>query len=783
MRAFRILCCLAIVFVFAVNFLCAGESPQVLFDAAKIESDQVLILENRQECSIEERQGIPLLVVKSPMDPYRDQTMVFRFAQAEKNFPENFVLEIEFYDEGAGIIAPQLSARGSSRHRGMDGGRQCSYTRLNTLRTRSAFFEYANRRGNRQSENSLYLSIASLQFLKSIKMHRSFSEDEWTAARNSIPVDVKPMVVLDRPMDIVCGAGVATRGGAKEVLESIESAREMVALAKALGFNAIESYVRWNIVEPEKEGQFDWSAYDAVTDLLKEYDMKWFPLLIVGSAYALPDWFAESKENIGFVCLEHGISDPIQSIWSPYHQRHVTRFLKAFGEHYEPMNILQGVRLGPSGNFGESQYPAGGNWGYHGEDMHIHIGYWCGDEYAIKNFRDSMKKKYETIDRLNKAWNENLPSFEEIEMKLPVFYTSQRHRIDMTQWYTQAMTDWCEWWAIEAKRSMPNTMIYQSSGGWGFLEAGTDFAEQAKSMAKVQGGIRLTNETDSFHQNIFVTRLAAAAARHYGVRLGYEPASSHTARGTTGRVFNTASTNGDHFFTYGGNILGQQSSIENWLKNLPVLDTRQPPIIDVAIYYPETMNQLDDGGFRFLYGWGFYPRAREVRERVEVDYLNETLIRDGFLDRYKVLVCSWGEFIEADVQNRIDQWVRAGGTLIYPSFPRGPQLTVEGDSSVFQKWSHGDCGKGAFHRFRGDMEPPDLYGEYVEEILLGMDNLHPFTKQALQIKHPPRVYFSIQEDGHVLAMNYDDEPARVELDGVFSEEIAPYQIARLPLRK
>lgn len=110
-------------------------------------------------------------------------------------------------------------------------------------------------------------------------------------------------------------------------------------------------------------------------------------------------------------------------------------------------------------------------------------------------------------------------------------------------------------------------------------------------------------------------------------------------------------------------------------------------------------------------------------------------------------------------------------------------MTVEGDSSVFHKWSRGDCGKGAFYRFQGDMEPPDLYGEYVEKILLGMDNLHPFTKQALQIKHPRRVYFSIQEDGHVLAINYDDQPARVELDGVFSEEIAPYRIARLPLRK
>jgi len=56
-----------------------------------------------------------------------------------------------------------------------------------------------------------------------------------------------------------------------------------------LGFNGIEMYVRWRLIEPDKEGAFDFDYYDTLVAKLAEYGLKWFPLLIVGSAYALPD--------------------------------------------------------------------------------------------------------------------------------------------------------------------------------------------------------------------------------------------------------------------------------------------------------------------------------------------------------------------------------------------------------------------------------------------------------------------------------------------------------------
>lgn len=768
--------CVPVLFSPVVN---GDESPLLLFDAQVTEASQPLRLLNRGECRSESLGGNTVLTLPVNTDPYTEKSWDFQATASFIPDKQAFVLEIEFFDKGAGIIDARILDDDRFHGRWQGSSRQVSYTRLNTQALRSAYFQFSAPNAALWVQSpSPFLTITGLQYLKSLKVHLGFEDKEWRRAEDSVPVDVQPMVRLERPMEIVCSAGVSVFSDPNALQSSLVSLRELAPLAKVLGFNAVESYVKWNTVEPEM-GRFDFSFYDAVVEKLHQYGLKWFPLLIVGSAYSLPDWFARSEENVGFVCLEHGLSNPIQSIWSPYHKKHVSRFLKAFGDHYEPMNVLQGVRLGPSGNYGESQYPAGGNWGYKGEPMHIHIGYWAGDSYAQKDFQAYLLNRYSRIEDLNAKWNKTYKSFEEIPTVLPNLCYSRWQRIDMSRWYTKSMSDWCEWWALEARKALPNTPIDQSAGGWGFLEAGTDYVDQAKSMVKIHGGIRLTNETDSYQQNYFATRLAATAARLYGINLGYEPASSHTARGTVGRLFNTLTTNGNHFFTYHPNIFNQQLAIQKWLHYYPLLDTRQNPIVDVALYYPETMNQLDDGTFRHLYAWGFNPRAAAIRSHVEVDYLNETLMRDGFLNRYKVLVFVWGNIIDGDVEKTIDDWMRKGGVVIYPSHPKGDLETIDGDRTIFNQWKAGDTGKGQFFRFPGDMEPPSLYGDFVNSTLLTLSNLHPLTQEVLRFLHPDSVFFSVQEDGHILVLNYKDN--QVMISGEHRTYIIdPYSIRRIP---
>ncbi len=726
------------------------------------------------------KNGAVFRCITPERNPYSKVFWSFRFSHPLPEDWTTFVVGVEFLDEGAGVIESGILANDSFNGAWTAPQRQVSYTRLNTHTIRKALFEFTARAPLNSETVHPHLRFTGLQYLHSISLHRSLSDMEWDQAVASIPVSVTPMVSLERPMEIVTTAGIPVHGAPDSLKGSLENIRELAPLARVLGFTSIEAYIPWDQIEPQ-EGQFDFSYFDTIAREVGKYGLKLFPLLIVGSAYALPEWFQQSSENVGFVCLEHDRSNPIQSIWSPYHKRHVTRVLQALGKHYEPLRVFEGVRLGPSGNYGESQYPAGGNWGYKSEKMHIHIGFWAGDPYAIQDFRNYLSRKYGSLTSLNAAWQEEIISFDSIKPLLPLQYQSLRARIDMTSWYTQSMTDWCEWWALEARKAMPNTKIYQSSGGWGFREAGTDFVAQARSMKKAGGGIRMTNETDSLQQNIYVNRLAATAARLYEIPLGYEPASSHTARGVTGRIFTTVTTNGEHFFTYYPNLFTQPGAIDNWLENFSMFDNRQKPLIDVAVYYPETMNQLDDGAFRQLYAWGFYPRVMEVRRHIEVDHLDETLIREGFLDCYKVLIFAWGNFIEADVLQIMDRWLRRGGTIVYPSFPRGSLATVEGDSTVFDLWEQGDTGSGVFRRFNGDMEPPSLYGDYVEEVLRDTPQLHTWTRLALEMRHPDKVYLSVQEDGHLMAINYSDETAHIRLEGVYEGDIGSYSMTRFSL--
>jgi hypothetical protein len=725
-------------------------------------------LRNTPDCTLRDTAHGPVLVREVPRDPYTQP-------QIEVTLPAPtgaaWVLEIEHVDVGAGVIAASARAGDSAAWQG--AADQANFTRLNTGAARRAWFAFQAAADR--------VRIGGAPWIRALRILPPQEAAAWQARRDAVPADVAPMVSLARPISLTTTAGIDVAGGMDTLDASLAAMREYVPLAKVLGFTSIESYVTWKRLEPAAEGVFDFSFYDAITAELTRHGMKWLPLLIVGSAYALPDWFLGGPEDHGMVCLEHGASNPVQSIAAPSQRRHVTRVLRAFGAHYEPTGILEAVRLGPSGNYGESQYPAGGNWGVKGQPMHIHIGWWAGDPHAVSDYHRFLRERYGDVAALNTAWQAAVTRFEDVPMPLPSHMNVLRQRLDFTEWYTDLMSDWCAWWAHEARAALPNTPMYQSAGGWGFREAGTDYSAQTQAMAAVAGGIRLTNETDSYEQNFYATRLAATAARHYGVPLGYEPASGHTARGVAGRLYHAIATDAAHWFTYQGNVMNHPYAIQQWLDHLPLLDTRQAARVEVAVYYPETMNQIDDGAFRHLYAWGFNPRAAALRRVVDVDYLDERLIRDGFLDQYNVLVFAWGNYIEPDVQRHIDAWLRAGGTVFYPSFPRGAQQTVDGDTAVFNRWAGGDTGAGRFLRYPGDMEPPSGYARFVGRHLREMPELHPHTRLALAAERPEEVFLTVQADGHLLALNYTDDPAALRVPGLDPVEIPAHGIARMPL--
>jgi hypothetical protein len=580
--------------------------------------------------------------------------------------------------------------------------------------------------------------------------------------RDPIP-QVKPGVNLATfPQPVISGGADAdTPAGLAEALATM---RNQLPLARALGFEGIESYVKWNFIETS-DGVFDFTFYDAICDELDRQGLRWFPLLVVGSAYTLPAWYHESAANRGFACLEHHKSNDIQSIFCATQDRYVERFLKQFGQHYAARKTLLGVRLGPSGNYGEAQYPATGMLGYRVRQLHTHQGYWAGDACASPRFRKWLAAKYSTIDTLNKAWDSQFLSFDQIETFLPVSADTRRQRLDFSDWYMDSMSEWCERFAVWTRAGLPNAVIHQSSGGWGSPQIGTDFTYQAKSMSKIQGGIRLTNEDDHFADNFAITRMASSAARFYGAPLGYEPGGFGSARGVLARLYNCLTNGGEHLFYYGGNITDNDQAIPLWVQHAPLLEKRAKPIIDVAVYYPDTAIKLDDEPLRYRWGSVFLVNARALRTVMDYDYVSDRMIDDGALNRYKVLVFLWGNIAEKRTLNLIQKFIDSGGTVIYPQRPRGSLDSVEGERF-----------DGKMVMFPGDPQPPGQYCRFVRAEVLKRRDLTPEYRRGLELAKPEDVYWSALQSGDLALMNFTDDPATVRWPDGRTRRMAPYTI-------
>lgn len=485
------------------------------------------------------------------------------------------------------------------------------------------------------------------------------------------------------------------------------------SVCKSLGATSIESYVTWETVESRGKDQWDWSYWDKQVDVLKKHDMKWAPMLMLGPAYCVPAWFRSTPDHFPYKCLEHDTDSKIESLWNPNLPKWVDRFIGEFAKRYKDSGILDYVLLGISGDYGELIYPAIGGWteiipgAYHS-----HVGFWCGDRYAMASFRHYIANKYKHLNSVNNAWGTHYESLDMVDFpargeQLAQFRSQvstagnpqiRRRWLDFIDWYRASMTDWEDQWLAIVRKHLPDTPLYVCTGGFGQPELGCDFAEQCRIAAKHKAGVRITNEGSGYQWNFIGTRWVASAGKHYNANFGFEPAAVEDDKGVVARIYNATASGADHLHDYTTNIIRYKSKMDVQRKNFKYLFHVDKPVIPVALWYPNVTMTLKGSDI------DFGTPASDFRDYTDYDFVDETMLRTDALSHHRILVILLGQVIETADAKRIANWVEKGGRVIVMGIPKfesveatdGPERLLFGDTPQGRM-----IGKGSVTRVNG----------------------------------------------------------------------------------
>lgn len=453
---------------------------------------------------------------------------------------------------------------------------------------------------------------------------------------------------------------------------------EVLAKIKDLGFTSVQIYTQWRLFEGAGRDRWDWSGFDRQVEQIQKAGLKYVPFLLMGPYYAAPDWWLTSKEHMGLRCLEHDKDCPIESVWNKAFYREIGRVAQAMSDHYLPWGVLESVQPGICGDYGEAIFPVLGNWP---GTYHTHRGYWCGGADAKLSYRDYLEKQYQNVTALNRQWRTNFSSFAEIEPRMPHRCVSRSEVFDQMSWYRASMTNYCDIWMAACRKAFPHLPIYLCTGGADDETAsGANFGQQAKVAAKYDGGIRLTNEGNTFAYNFPLTSHTHAACEFYGAYLGLEPVGPLTPEGVRARVFGSAAFGNRQLFHYYGNVFdpntNQPKPAARALADNVDLIGQQTSEHGIAMFWP--IDQATLNGcvtLQYTLTSEQTPALLHIRRQYPVGAISEELILDGILSRYRCLVMMGVSSTRAAVLERIARWVKEeGGTLLTTARTRDIEL-------------------------------------------------------------------------------------------------------------
>ena len=459
---------------------------------------------------------------------------------------------------------------------------------------------------------------------------------------------------------------------------NVASASAMQTLAGA-GFTLFQTDSDHLSTEEVAPNRWDFQHPDAQRRAAQRMGLDWcyFP------HYAFPPaWYRKTPGWTRLECLEHQQSVQAFSIWDTLWPAFVDRGYNAlaaqFGTTGKPANAkqdLNAIVVGIHGDYGEAGLMSGArllnpaaraDWQARFGDLHDHLGFWCNDPLARADFRAAMLKKYGSLEMLDMAWKRDFKKPDEIAYPDKPRADARAEWLDFITWYQQSVGNAVETNLATARKNFPDALLMLPAGfGDEDVRGGQDNSLIPKLAAKYGASVRSTHSAGlpfALNAATMLGRLGSAS-RFYDVPFWTEPPSNLTEAQETERLFEAVSQGAAGTFDWAESALAHRDIYYRYGKFLRV----EKPVVDVAMYYPAEAQKLrPEQGYAPL----FQQACSYLRDTCNYDIVDDRMVRDGCLSRYRVLALWEGMMADAGVLEKIKQWVSDGGVLLAYDFGR-----------------------------------------------------------------------------------------------------------------
>lgn len=542
-----------------------------------------------------------------------------------------------------------------------------------------------------------------------------YSDASWTAAHEIAPANAAPWGPLhgalvndsthlvrlwdiraNLPADESPYSARRIVGDRMIMATSVSSVSDMRLLNRA-GFTLFQSDSNHISTEEDAPNHWNWSAALAAGRSVNSIGLDW--CYAPHNAFP-PEWYRKANNFTRIQCMEH--HQPVQaySPWDPGWPGFVESDYDALLRQFPADNdnqgreraqrmanaSISGIYVGIHGDYGEAGLLTGGRisvpsqraaWEKQFGDTHDHLGWWCDDPMAKKNFQKAMITRYGDLSRLNAAWKREYKSADEITYPLfgGIRPEAKREWLDFVNWY-QAGTGIAIEINLAAARKHYHRSLLMLPAGFSDENprGGNDNSLIPKLAAKYSADVRSTHGAfRPFAENASTMfgRLGSAC-RFYGVPFWTEPPGALTPEQEVGRIFEDISQGAKGHFEWSENALANIDVFYKYGKLLRV----EKPVVDVAMFYPAQAQHLRaDQGYNAL----FAQACAYMRDVTNFDIVDDRMVMDDCLSHYRVLALWEGTQADEETLDRIREWVNAGGTLLAYDF--GKVTTFTGDSS------------------------------------------------------------------------------------------------------